>query len=297
MKKEKQELLKKIIDYYSEENLTKITQKIIHAYKSKQFSYLIGIGNLIDESMVKRSSNIQKLFSKLIMLYHPDRVNMYRNKIKNLSDINNSDFEKYAHIITVTENLDKIQFTQKVESVDSEIEYEYGYDDEDFDSVIDENDSEDAYGNEDMSHFDFDFISLLRYKELGNIEDELPSFYFEELEGELTLPDSNLFDISGLEKCTNIEVLDLSNNQIINIIPIGFLSKLTDINLSGNNIHDISVLDNLQNLQRVDISFNEIDDISPLFELQNLEYVNIIGNNVSQKQIELFKKKKIIYVY
>jgi Leucine-rich repeat (LRR) protein len=297
MENKEQKIYNKIKEYYSEDNLTKITQRIIDAYKSKQYSYLIGISNLIDESIVKQNSNIQKLFSHLIMLYHPDRVNVYINDLKNFSELNKPDFEKYAHIIKVTENLDKIQFTQKEENIDYDIEYEYGYDDEDIDSIIGESDFEDTNSNEEKNLFEFDFISLMRYRNLGTINDELPSYYFEELEGELILPDSNLFDLSGLEKCTNIDIIDLSNNQIVDITPIAFLTQLKEINLSGNGIQDISVLDNLQNLKRIDISFNEIDDISSLFELQNFEYVNIIGNKISQRQIEIFKKKKIIFVY
>jgi len=287
----------KIFEYYTEENLNNISRKIIEAYKNKKYSYLIKIAKLIDNSIVENTPNIQKLFSHLIMLYHPDRISLFKQKISKINK-DKTNLDKFSHIIAVTENLDSIQFIKEEDKTtyDIEYEYEYGYDDEDFDSVIGESDFDDNYSEEEKNLYEFDFISLLRYRELGNIDDELPSFYFEELEGELTLPDSNLFDLSGMEKCINLEALDLSNNRIIDITPIGFLTQLTEINLSGNTIQDIGVLNNLQKLKKIDISFNEIKDISPLFNLSNLIYVNIIGNKIPKKQIEIFKQKKIIII-
>ena len=291
-------MLNKIIDYYTEENLTKITLKIIDAYRNKKYSYLIGLGKIIDETIVEKNRNIQKLFSHLIMLFHPDRLNLYKIDISDLIQKNRSnELQKYETIIAVLDNLERIPDHSLNNNHEIDIEYEYGYDEEDFDSVIDESDFDDTDASEEKNLYEFDFISLLRYRELGNIDDELPSFYFEELEGELILPDSNLFDLSGLEKCTNLEALDLSNNQIIDITPIGFLNQLTEINLSGNKIQDIDVLDNLQNLEKIDISFNEIKDISPLFNLLNLKYVNIIGNNIPKKQLEKLKQNNRILVY
>ena len=276
-------MLNKIIDYYTEENLTKITLKIIDAYRNKKYSYLIGLGKIIDETIVEKNRNIQKLFSHLIMLFHPDRLNLYKIDISDLIQKNRSnELQKYETIIAVLDNLERIPDHSLNNNHEIDIEYEYGYDEEDFDSVIDESDFDDTDASEEKNLYEFDFISLLRYRELGNIDDELPSFYFEELEGELILPDSNLFDLSGLEKCTNLEALDLSNNQIIDITPIGFLNQLTEINLSGNKIQDIDVLDNLH---------------SHLFNLLNLKYVNIIGNNIPKKQLEKLKQNNRILVY
>jgi len=296
MKNSKESTIKKIIEYYSEENLNIISRKIIEAYKNKKYSYLINLAKLIDKSIIANTPSIQKLFSHLIMQFHPDRISLYKQKISKLNK-NNKDLDNFSHIIAVTENIDSIQFIQEEDKTTYDIEYEYGYDEEDFDSVIEENDFEDTYSNEDKNLYEFDFISLLRYRELGNIDGALPSFYFEELEGELALHDSNLFDLSGLEKCTNLEALDLSNNRIVDITPIGFLTQLAEINLSGNTIQDISVLYNLQNLEKIDISFNTIKDISPLFNLTRLKYVNIIGNNISFKQVGILKKKNRIIIY
>ena len=296
MKNENNKYTETLLNCYTEENLTKISRRIIEAYKAKQYSYIIGLCNLIDDSIVKNSKNVQKLFSHLIMLYHPDKLNQYKNEISSLVNQNKvNELNKYKHILVTIENIDKIQTTKAEINLEYDIEYEYGYDAEDFDSIISESELNEDYLTEDKN-FGIDFTSLIRYKEMGNIEEVLPSYYFEELEGELNLSNSNLTDLSGLENCINISSLDLSNNQIIYINQIGFLEQITEINLSGNVIQFIDVLANLNNLQKLDLSFNEIDDISSIYRLPNLEYVNIIGNNIPEEQIEKLKRKKLILI-
>ena len=290
-------MLNKILDYYTEQNLTKITLKIIDAYRNKKYSYIIGLGKIIDETMVDKHRNMQKLFSHLIMLFHPDRLNLYKKDISDLIQKNKSqELQKYEAIIPVLENLEKIPNHSLNNKLEMEIEYEYGYDEEDFDSIIEES-RDRYYEKEDIENFQFDFISLLRYRELGSIEEDLPSFYFEELEGELDLSESNLFDLSGLEKCINLEKLDLSNNQIVDINQIWYLKQLKEINLSGNDIHAIDVLKQLPDLHHIDVSFNAISDIRPLLNLQNLKYLNVIENPIPKNQFELFKQIEIVFTY
>ena len=51
--------------------------------------------------------------------------------------------------MAVTENLDNIQIPETNENVEYDVEYEYGYDDEDFDSVVDYNEFEENVNNEE----------------------------------------------------------------------------------------------------------------------------------------------------
>ena len=290
-------MLEKILDYYTEQNLTNITLKIIEAYRNKKYSYIIGLAKIIDETIVDKHKNIQKLFSHLIMLFHPDRLNLYKKDISELITKNKFDeLQKYEVIIPVLENLEKIPFQSLNSKLELEIEYEYGYDEEDFDSIIEEN-HEYFNESENTEDFQFDFISLLNYRELGSIDEDLPSLYFEELDGELDLSGSNLYDLSGLEKCINLERLDLSNNKIVDINQLGFLKQLKEINLSGNNIFTVDVLKQLHQLKHIDISFNALNDIRPLLNLANLKYLNVIENPIPKKQLELFKQKDIIFIY
>lgn len=74
----------------------------------------------------------------------------------------------------------------------------------------------------------------------------------------------------------NCEILDASNNQILNI---EFESNihLTEINLSNNNLTSIRNITHLNNLQQLDLSFNSIKDfaISSFSEMNDLHVLNL----------------------
>jgi len=288
----------KILKYYTSQNLTKITRKIIEAYRNKKYSYILGLGKIADENLAKKYKNVQKIFARLIMLYHPDRLNLYLKEINELKHNKKAEeLKKFGRIVDVLENLDTISNQALTSDFEVDIEYEYGYDEEDFDSV-DVTDEFIDYNDDDFSDYEpDDFESLIKQKEQIDINDTLPSFYLEQLEGELSLSGSNLYDLSGIENCTNITTLDLSKNQLIDITQIGFLRHLEEINLSENNINSIDIFENLTALKIIDISFNDLEDISSIFKLPELKYVNLIGNNIPDNQIEIIKQKGVIVIY
>lgn len=78
-------------------------------------------------------------------------------------------------------------------------------------------------------------------------------------------------DVSSLEKLpVGLDDLDLSNNQIEDITPVGKLVNLNYVNFEHNRIKDISVLEKLIYLYRAFLSHNRIEDIRPLVDNPNL---------------------------
>ncbi|NWX29319.1 CNTRL protein, partial [Notiomystis cincta] len=89
--------------------------------------------------------------------------------------------------------------------------------------------------------------------------------------------------IENLEKCSKLEVLNLSNNQIEKIEKLDKLLKLRELNLSGNKISKIEGIEHLQNLQKLNLAGNEIEHI-PLWvgkKLRSLRSLNLKQNKVS----------------
>lgn len=87
-------------DVYSLENLNKISVTLINLYKNQQYSILQKIGELINDFTAIEISPEGKGFSKLIMLYHPDKLAYYQNEIKRR--VENNDFDgllELSHII------------------------------------------------------------------------------------------------------------------------------------------------------------------------------------------------------
>ncbi|XP_027741740.1 centriolin [Empidonax traillii] len=89
--------------------------------------------------------------------------------------------------------------------------------------------------------------------------------------------------IENLEKCSQLETLNLSNNQIEKMEKLDKLLKLRELNLSCNRISKIEGLEHLQNLQKLDLAGNEIEHI-PVWvgkKLRSLRVLNLTHNKLS----------------
>jgi len=105
--------------------------------------------------------------------------------------------------------------------------------------------------------------------------------YESDLPGGLTaLGPSKITDLSGIERCTDLQDLFLENNQISDITPLSSLTNLWRLQMDDNQISDISPLSGLTNLQGLFLANNQINDISPLANLTNLRVLYLRGNKI-----------------
>lgn len=121
----------------------------------------------------------------------------------------------------------------------------------------------------DIYQSDVENLTAL-YDEGGGIADLSGLEYCTNLEI-LYLWTNPISDISQLSALTNLRVLDISRNQISDISPLVGLTELTELNLLKNNIADISALSELDNLSRLAAGRNPISDLSPLSNLKQLK--------------------------
>lgn len=110
---------------------------------------------------------------------------------------------------------------------------------------------------------------------------------------ELSAPNADIIDLTGLETATNLVRLDLgdayvasegrfiNSNAISDLSPLSGLTRLTRLDLEGNSIRDISPLANLTNLVILELGNNAISDITALSGLTNLFSVRLWDNNIS----------------
>jgi Leucine-rich repeat (LRR) protein len=97
----------------------------------------------------------------------------------------------------------------------------------------------------------------------------------------LSVENSEIKDITGLEYCTNLQNLSLYSNQITDISPLSGLTNLQMLFLDINQITDISPLSGLTNLQMLRLGSNQIKDISPLSGLTNLLRLELYSNQIT----------------
>lgn len=76
------ELYHKLIHAYSTDNLNKIARKLIVLYKNKNFGQLREIANRISDYIVIPEGKNSKCFSRLMMLYHPDKGEQIQESLK-----------------------------------------------------------------------------------------------------------------------------------------------------------------------------------------------------------------------
>ena len=99
---------------------------------------------------------------------------------------------------------------------------------------------------------------------------------------ELDLPRYGIESIKGLEICTEMEVLDLSDNPLGEIPHFPDVFGLKMLVLNGINVVKIRGLDMLKNLQHLEISANNIQKIEGLHELKELRHL-FLGENKIEK--------------
>ena len=98
---------------------------------------------------------------------------------------------------------------------------------------------------------------------------------------DLRIPMKGITDLTGLEFATQLEVLDLSDNDIVDLSPLAGLTQLEHLDLSKNRIVDLSPLAGLTKLRQLKLFKNYIiSDLSPLVGLTQLEHLDLSDNDI-----------------
>jgi hypothetical protein len=276
------ELHEKLIHAYSVKNLNKISLTLINLYKEEQFSILQKIAEIISDSITIEIKDDGKGFSKLMMLYHPDRANYHIQAINTLRE--RDDFEallKYSHILEL-EKIEEIAASfDGYEDIDYSPVYEWDIETAGF-RIFNDFQPHKVTRHEKRGRSFYDAVKLREY---GHTDIEFPWYYLEDIE-KFELSSSDIDDLDGVQFCIHAKSLDLSDNLIYDLTYLTGLKQLKKINLSDNKIGYIDTLGVLYNLKSIDLSYNQINDISPLFELEHLKYVCLTGNPVDRSQLD-----------
>jgi len=279
------ELQHKLQEAYSVKNLNNISLTLINLYRAGNFATLQKISELISDFVTVTIKDDGKGFSKLIMLYHPDRAGYHIKEINRLAAENNFDsLLEYSHILKL-ERIEEIAVLLKsYEEIDYSPVYDWDMETEGFTIINDNEPVEIIKTKTNTELIGYAFYDAIKIREYGHTDIEYPSIYLEDIE-EFELSSSDINDLDGVQFCVNAKIIDVSNNRISDLTPLFGLTNLEELNLSDNQIGYIDGISNLVNLKSILLSNNYIEDISPLFELKMLEYADLTGNKPDFKQI------------
>ena len=98
---------------------------------------------------------------------------------------------------------------------------------------------------------------------------------------QLFADDAGIRDLTGLEKATKLQRIELRRNAITDLKPLADLIRLNNIKLRGNNITDVSPLANLKSLDWLGLEETNITDLSPLTGLVRLKGIGIENTPVT----------------
>lgn len=103
----------------------------------------------------------------------------------------------------------------------------------------------------------------------------------------------SITDISGLEYCTNLRRLELSQNGgLRDLSALSKLDKLEHLGLFLSGVSDLRPLKNLTSLQYLNLAWSSVSDISPLLKLKNLHTL-YLGNNFIADIRPLVKNREL----
>ena len=150
------EKYQKLLDAYSEKNLTEISSKLIQLYKTKNKNALQRIAQIASDFTLIKDGSINSIFSQLMMLYHPDKSKNILEKVTTIINSGkDSGLKTYYHILEL-DNLDEL-LNQLSKDDDIELDEEVQWEKEDGYNYFDEDDTGyNSFDDEEEPGFDFD---------------------------------------------------------------------------------------------------------------------------------------------
>lgn len=288
-----QTLKNNLLESYTTENLNKIAVVLLNLYKNQQFGSLQKIAEIISNFVQIEIDENGKGFSKLMLLYHPDRGEFHRTEIVKLAEAENFDaLLNYSHILKL-ERLEEISaLIESFEDIDYSPVYAWDFDSEGF-TVKSEtgqklkNETLNTRKNKLVT-----FYEAIKIRQYGHTKISFPAYYLEDID-EFEMASSDIDDLDGIQYCLHAVNVDLSDNFINDLRHLENLGMIEMLNLSDNRISDIDSLEYLTNLRELNLSNNRIQDISPLFSLENLEFVDLSGNRIPPAFLRKLREKGI----
>lgn len=290
------ELYKELVEAYQQENMNSLSSDLISLYRGNDLNALRKVHALIYNGDQAADEQISRIFARIIMHYHPDRIEQINKQLNAFLDANDlNGMRSLEHILDVQAmDMSRVYSGSSIDhDFDAEDIWDYsagGY------SYIDDEERDlDEYEEEDYSTMGNGFIAAVKRMIYGHLNVEFPVHQLADMEI-IEMAEYEIEDLDGIEYCTYARILDLSDNNLSEVTQLAHLMRLEEVFLQNNHISYLDGLNNLPYLRVLDVSNNELNDLSPLFEIDTLEFVNVIGNKIPAWQLEKLSLAGVVVV-
>lgn len=291
-----QTLKNNLLESYNTANLNIISVVLLDLYKNQQFGTLQKIADLLSDFIQIEIDENGKGFSRLMLLYHPDRGEFHRSEIAKLAETENFDaLLNYSHILKLERIEEMASALESLEDIDYSPVYAWDFGDDGFTIKSDSGQNQNTGNLNNRKNKAVTFYEAVKIRQYGHSKISFPAYYLEDID-EFEFAESDINDLDGIQFCIHAVNVDLSGNRIADLRLLENLGMIEMLNLSDNRITDIDALEYLTNLRELNLANNRIQDISPLFSLENLEFVDLTGNKIPITSVEKLREKGIILV-
>jgi Leucine-rich repeat (LRR) protein len=288
-----QTLKNNLLESYTTVNLNIISVVLLDLYKNQQFSTLQKIADLLSDFIQIEIDENGKGFSRLMLLYHPDRGEFHRSEIAKLAETENFDaLLNYSHILKLERIEEMASALESLEDIDYSPVYAWDFGDDGFTIKSDSGQNQNTGNLNNRKNKAVTFYEAVKIRQYGHSKISFPAYYLEDID-EFEFAESDINDLDGIQFCIHAVSVDLSGNRIADLRLLENLGMIEMLNLSDNRISDIDALEYLTNLRELNLANNRIQDISPLFSLENLEFVDLSGNRIPTASIKKLREKGI----
>lgn len=115
----------------------------------------------------------------------------------------------------------------------------------------------------------------------------------------LNVSNNQILSLPKLNSLTNLQTLHANNNKIKNVEPFGYFASLKELYLSNNEISEVGFLKDLKSVVTLDLHGNKIKDVSEIVNLiyqigiedskWNINTINLKDNNLDEAFVNILR--------
>jgi len=173
------------------------------------------------ESVLNKQS-----FSKLISVYHPDRM-----LDKFIASRDPGILHRLEHVLLILNIEEIVANIDSMEDIHYYPEFKWDVNEDNFTIFTVAPKKSEFKRKPKPSRVGCTFYDAVKVRMYGNTYIEFPSNYFEDMD-EIEMAESDIDNLDGVEYCIHTETMDLSGNRITDLSPLYGLTMLKDLNLA-----------------------------------------------------------------